>query len=409
VALTDSDLSELLAALTAGEMTDTIRSSLEWILQQLIEAEATAVIGAGLHERTETRTAQRNGHRPKLISTAAGDVELAIPKLRRGSFFPSLLERRRRIDRALYAVVMEAYVHGISTRKVDDLVKALGAASGISKSEVSRICAELDRDLDAFRARPLDHVGFPYVFVDATYLKGRVRGRVVSRAVVIATGVTATGDREVLGVDVGDSEDGAFWTAFLKGLRARGLSGVQLVISDHHLGLKTAIGAVFVGAAWQRCRVHFMRNVLARVPKASAEMVAAAIRTIFAQPDAEHVRAQLDEVARMLEGQFPDVTLMLRDATEDLLAFCGFPIAHWRKIWSTNPLERINGEIKRRTNVVGIFPNDPAIVRLVTAVLVETHDEWAVAERRYLSEESMAKLNEPAAPTVEEPPLAITA
>jgi putative transposase len=409
VALTDSDLSELLAALKAGEMTDTIRTSLEWILQQLIEAEATAVIGAAPHERSEARTAQRNGHRPKLVSTAAGDVELAIPKLRRGSFFPSLLERRRRIDRALYAVVMEAYVHGISTRKVDDLVKALGAASGISKSEVSRICGELDRDLDAFRGRPLDHVGFPYVFVDATYLKGRVGGRVVSRAVVIATGVTATGDREVLGVDVGDSEDGAFWTAFLKGLRARGLGGVQLVISDHHLGLKTAIGAVFVGAGWQRCRVHFMRNVLARVPKASAEMVAAAIRTIFAQPDPDHVRAQLDEVARMLEGQFPDVALMLRDAAEDLLAFCGFPAAHWRKIWSTNPLERINGEIKRRTNVVGIFPNDAAIVRLVTAVLVETHDEWAVAERRYLSEESMAKLHKPADPTVEEAPLAITA
>jgi putative transposase len=408
VALTESDLSELLAALKAGEMTDTIRSSLEWILQQLIEAEATAVIGARPHERSEARTAQRNGHRPKLVSTAAGDVELAIPKLRRGSFFPSLLERRRRIDRALYAVVMEAYVHGISTRKVDDLVKALGAASGISKSEVSRICAELDRDLDAFRARPLDHVGFPYVFVDATYLKGRVGGRVVSRAVVIATGVTATGDREVLGIDVGDSEDGAFWTAFLKGLRARGLGGVQLVISDHHLGLKTAIGAVFVGAGWQRCRVHFMRNVLARVPKASAEMVAAAIRTIFAQPDPDHVRAQLDEVARMLDAQFPHVATMLRDAAEDLLAFCGFPVAHWRKIWSTNPLERINGEIKRRTNVVGIFPNDAAIVRLVTAVLVETHDEWAVAERRYLSEESMAKLHEPAA-TVEEAPLAITA
>jgi putative transposase len=409
VALTDSDLSELLAALKAGEMTDTIRTSLEWILQQLIEAEATAVIGAAPHERSEARTAQRNGHRPKLVSTAAGDVELAIPKLRSGSFFPSLLERRRRIDRALYAVVMEAYVHGISTRKVDDLVKALGVAGGISKSEVSRICGELDRDLDAFRGRRLDHVGFPYVFVDATYLKGRVRGRVVSRAVVIATGVTATGDREVLGVEVGDSEDGAFWTAFLKGLRARGLGGVQLVISDHHLGLKTAIGAVFVGAAWQRCRVHFMRNVLARVPKASAEMVAAAIRTIFAQPDPDHVRSQLDEVAPMLDAQFPDVAVMLRDAAEDLLAFCGFPIAHWRKIWSTNPLERINGEIKRRTNVVGIFPNDPAIVRLVTAVLVETHDEWAVAERRYLSEESMAKLHEPAVPTVEEAPLAITA
>jgi putative transposase len=408
VALTDSDLSELLAALKAGEMTDTIRSSLEWILQQLIEAEATAVIGAAPHERSESRTAQRNGHRPKLVSTAAGDVELAIPKLRRGSFFPSLLERRRRIDRALYAVVMEAYVHGISTRKVDDLVKALGAASGISKSEVSRICAELDRDLQAFRDRPLDHIGFPYVFVDATYLKGRVRGRVVSRAVVIATGVTATGDREVLGIDVGDSEDGAFWTAFLRSLRARGMGGVQLVISDHHLGLKTAIGAVFVGAAWQRCRVHFMRNVLARVPKASAEMVAAAIRTIFAQPDPDHVRAQLDEVARMLDAQFPDVAAMLHDAAEDLLAFCGFPVAHWRKIWSTNPLERINGEIKRRTNVVGIFPNDPAIVRLVTAVLVETHDEWAVAERRYLSEESMTKLHEPAA-TIEEAPLAITA
>jgi putative transposase len=408
VALTDSDLSELLAALKAGEMTDTIRSSLEWVLQQLIEAEATAVIGAERHERTDTRTAQRNGHRPKLVSTAAGDVELAIPKLRRGSFFPSLLERRRRIDRALYAVVMEAYVHGISTRKVDDLVKALGAASGISKSEVSRICAELDRDIDAFRGRPLDHVGFPYVFVDATYLKGRIRDRVVSRAVVIATGVTATGDREVLGIDVGDSEDGAFWTAFLKGLRARGLGGVQLVISDHHLGLKTAIGAVFLGAGWQRCRVHFMRNVLARVPKASAEMVAAAIRTIFAQPDPDHVRSQLDEVARMLEGQFPDVALMLRDAAEDLLAFTSFPIAHWHKIWSTNPLERINGEIKRRTNVVGIFPNDPAIVRLVTAVLVETHDEWAVAERRYLSEESMAKLHQPATDQ-QETPLAITA
>ena len=242
--LTESDLSDLLAALKAGEMTDTIRTSLEWILQQLIEAEATAVIGARPHERTDARTTQRNGHRPRLLSTAAGDVELKIPKLRTGSFFPSLLERRRRIDRALFAVVMEAYVHGVSTRKVDDLVEALGVGSGISKSEVSRICAELDGDLEAFRNRPLDHVEFPYVFADATYLKGRVSGRVVSRAVVVATGVTATGDREVLGVAVGDSEDGAFWTAFLQGLRARGLSGVQLVISDHHLGLKAAIASV---------------------------------------------------------------------------------------------------------------------------------------------------------------------
>ena len=257
MALTESDLSELLAALKAGEMTDTIRASLEWILQQLIEAEATAVIGARPHERTNTRITQRNGHRPKVVSTTAGDVELAIPKLREGSFFPSLLERRRRIDRALFAVVMEAYVHGVSTRKVDDLVKALGVASGISRSEVSRICGELDDDLDAFRNRRLDHTRFPYVFADATYLKGRVRGRVVSRAVVVATGVTATGDREVLGIEVGDSEDQAFWAAFFKGLRARGLTGVQLVISDHHLGLKTAVESVFIGAGWQRCRGAF--------------------------------------------------------------------------------------------------------------------------------------------------------
>ena len=328
----------------------------------------------------------------RVLSTPAGDVELGIPKLREGSFFPSLLERRRRIDRALYAVVMEAWVHGVSTRKVDDLVKALGVGTGISKSEVSRICAELDRDLKEFRGRPLGHVEFPYVFADATYVKGRVRGRVVSRAVVVATGVTATGDREVLGVEVGDSEDGAFWAAFLKGLRARGLGGVQLVISDHHLGLKTAIESVFIGSAWQRCRVHFMRNVLARVPKASAEMVAAAIRTVFAQPDAAHVRSQLAEVTRMLGAQFPDVVAMLDTAAEDLLAFTAFPQVHWRKIWSTNPLERLNGEIKRRTNVVGIFPNDASVLRLVTAVIVETHDEWAVSERRYLSEESMTKL-----------------
>ena len=351
------------------------------------------MIGAGRYERSEDRLAQRYGHRPRPLSTPAGDVELAIPKLREGTFFPSLLERRRRIDRALYAVVLEAYVHGVSTRKVDDLVKALGAASGISKSEVSRICAGLDKELAEFRERPLwAHVAFPYVFADATYVKGRVRGRVVSRAVVVATGVTAHGDREVLGIEVGDSEDGAFWTAFLKGLRARGLSGVELVISDHHLGLKSAIGAVFIGAAWQRCRVHFMRNALAKVPRASVEMVAAAIRTIFAQPDATHVRAQLDEITTMLSGQFPDVAAMLADAATDLLAFSAFPQAHWRKLWSTNPLERVNGEIKRRSNVVGIFPNDASVARLVTAVVVETHDEWAVAERRYLSEDSMAQI-----------------
>lgn len=408
--LSDFDLSELLDAIRAGGDVDVIRSSVEMVLQALIDAEATEVIGAGPHERSESRTNQRNGRRARLLSTKAGDVDLAIPKLRKGSFFPSVLERRRRIDRALFAVVMEAYVHGVSTRKVDDLVQSLGLEAGISKSEVSRICSELDDGLEAFRTRPLGHVEFPYVFADATYVKGRVGGRVVSRAVVVATGVTATGDREVLGVEVGDSEDGAFWTAFLRSLRARGLGGVQLVISDHHLGLKSAIEAVMLGASWQRCRVHFMRNVLARVPKGHAQMVAAAIRTIFAQPDAAHVRSQLDEVTRMLGVQFPDIATMLQDAAPDLLAFASFPEAHWRKIWSTNPLERLNGEIKRRTNVVGIFPNDASMLRLITAVVVETHDEWQVAERRYLSEESMAKLHETRDDdTPTEVPLAITA
>jgi putative transposase len=392
VTLTESDLSALLAAVTAGDITDTVRTSLSWVLQELIEAELTATIGAGPGQHSSARTALRNGHRPKLITTQAGDIELAIPKLRTGSFFPSILERRRRVDRALFAVVMEAYVHGVSTRKVDDLVKALGAASGISKSEVSRICAELDGDLEAFRGRPLEG-DFPYVFVDATYIKARIRGRVVSRAVVIATGVRADGGREVLGVDIGDSEAGPFWQAFFRSLKARGLTGVALVISDHHAGLRSAIDASFIGAAWQRCRVHFMRNVLARVPKASTEMVAAAIRTVFAQPDRDHVRSQLTEITAMLEPQFPDVAAMLADATEDLLAFAAFPQAHWRKIWSTNPIERLNAEIKRRTRVVGIFPNDAAALRLVTAVIVETHDEWQVAERRYLSEESMALLS----------------
>jgi transposase-like protein len=318
----------------------------------------------------------------------------------KGSFFPAVLERRRRIDRALFAVVIEAYVHGVSTRKVDDLVAALGLESGISKSEVSRICGELDGPLEAFRTRPLSHVEFPYVFLDATYVKARVAGRVLSRAVVIATGVTRAGDREVLGCDVGDSEEGAFWTAFLRSLRARGLGGTRLVISDAHQGLVNSIQAVLLGTSWQRCRVHFMRNVLAKIPKASGEMVAAAIRTVFAQPDATHVEAQFDEITTMLRRQFPVVVDMLTDARADLLAFSSFPAPHWKNIWSTNPLERLNKEIKRRTNVVGIFPNEPALTRLVTAVIADTNDEWQVCDRRYLSENSMNKLYEQ---PVEEP------
>jgi transposase-like protein len=397
MALDQSALLEVLEVLKAAEVDDRIRQAAETIYQALIEAELSSVIGALPHQRTEVRTAQRNGHRPRTGTTTAGDLELRIPRLRTGSFFPSLLERRRRVDQSLFAVIMEAYLHGTSTRKVDDLVKALGADSGISKSEVSRICADLDTEVAAFRDRTLAGMAFPYVFLDATYCKARVNHRVVSQAVVVATGVAADGHREVLGFDVGDSEDGAFWTAFLRSLRARGLGGVQLVISDAHAGLKAAIGSVLLGAAWQRCRVHFLRNVLAAVPKGSAEMVAATIRTIFAQPAPAQVGEQLDLIAGMLGRQFPKVEAMLRDAAEDITAFAVFPISHWKKIWSTNPLERLNKEIKRRTDVVGVFPNPEALLRLAGAVLVEAHDEWQVGERRYLSEGSMALLAAPPA------------
>jgi putative transposase len=394
MALDHAALLEVLEALRGTGADDRIRSAAETIYQALIDAELTAVIGAGPWERSEARTAQRNGSRTRTLSTTAGDLELRIPKLRTGSFFPSLLERRRRVDQALFAVIMEAYLHGVSTRKVDDLVKALGAASGISKSEVSRICADLDEEVAAFRDRSLAEQAFPYVFLDATYCKARVNRRVVSQAVVIATGVAGDGRREVLGFDVGDSEDGAFWTAFLRSLKARGLHGVQLVISDAHEGLKAAIGSVILGASWQRCRVHFLRNVLAQVPKGNAEMVAAAIRTVFAQPDAEHVTEQFEQIASMLGRQLPKLEQMMRDAREDLLAFTAFPLAHWKKIWSTNPLERLNREVKRRTDVVGVFPNPEALLRLAGAVLVEAHDEWQVSDRRYLSEGSMAQLHD---------------
>src|SRR3954465_11916054 len=395
MALDQSALLEVLEALKAADVGDRVRQAAETVYQALIEAELTETIGAALHERTESRTALRNGHRTRTLSTTAGDLELRIPKLRTGSFFPSLLERRRRVDQALFAVVMEAYLHGVSTRKVDDLVKALGADSGITKSEVSRICADLDAEVAAFRDRTLADQAFPYVFLDATYCKARVNRRVVSQAVVIATGVAADGHREVLGFAVGDSEDGAFWTAFLRSLKARGLGGTQLVISHAHTGLKAAISAVLLGAAWQRCRVHFMRNVLAQVPRGNSEMVAAAIRTIFAQPEDEHAHSQLDVIAGMLGRQFPAVENMLRDAAEDLLAFTAFPVAHWKKIWSTNPLERLNTETNRPTAVVGVFPNPAALLRLAGAVLVEAHDEWQVSDRRYLSEGSMALLNRP--------------
>ena len=392
MALDQSALLNLLGELKLTDVTDRIRVATETLYQELIDAEATAFIGAGPFERSGDRTTHRNGTRPRTLTTTAGDLNLKIPKLRQGSFFPALLERRRRVDQALFAVVMEAYLHGVSTRKVDDLVKALGASSGISKSEVSRICADLDTEVGAFRDRDLAAMDFPYVFLDATYCKARVNHRVVSQAVVVAVGVAADGRREVLGFDVGDSENEAFWTEFLRSLKIRGLGGVKLVITDAHTGLKKAISTVFQGASWQRCRVHFMRNVLSIVPKGSQDMVASIIRTIFAQPDAAHVNAQFDEVVRMLARSHPKVAAMLADARADLLAFAGFPQRHWRQIWSTNPLERVNKEIKRRTDVVGVFPNPAALLRLAGAVLVEQHDEWEAGDRRYFSEASMLEL-----------------
>lgn len=396
MALEESAVSALLDALRVGEGTDLVRELAQWALQQLIEAEASEKIGADPWERSAERTTHRNGHRPKVLSTKAGDLQLGIPKLRHGAFFPELLEPRRRIDQALYAVVMEAYVNGVSTRSVDDLVAAMGVDTGISKSEVSRICARLDERVDAFRHRTLGHLAFPYVYLDATYIHVRddALGQVVSRAVVIATGITANGDREILGVDVGDSEDETFWTRFLRSLRDRGLGGVRLVISDAHAGLKAAIRKCFAGSSWQRCRVHYARNLLATVPKAHQEMVSAAFRSIFALGTTKDVEARWDEVTDTLTERFPKAAESMRDARTDVLAFTAFPKAHWRKIWSNNPLERLNKEVKRRSNVVGIFPNDQAAIRLIGAVLADQHDEWAIS-RRYLSETSMAHLNQP--------------
>jgi putative transposase len=390
--LDKSALSDLADALRSVDGMDLVREAVRLVFQELIEAEAAGAIGAGLYERAETRTNERNGHRQRIVSTKAGDVSLGIPKLRKGSFFPSILEPRRRIDQALYAVVMEAYVHGVSTRAVDELVEALGISSGISRSEVSRICVGLDEHVSAFKERRLDQAAFPYVYLDATYLHVRDDHHVVSKAVVIATGIRADGHREVLGFSVGDSEDEAFWRSFLQGLRRRGLHGVRLVISDQHSGLVAALRRTMQGVAHQRCRVHFARNLLSRVPKGHQEMVAAAFRTVFAYATREEISEQYDKVADMLRSRFPKAAELMDGAKEELLAFTPFPRAHWRQIWSTNPLERLNKELKKRCRVVGIFPNEAAVTRLAGSVLLDIHDEWQAAERRYFSEGSMAKL-----------------
>ena len=396
-------LAQLLRKAQMDHDADFLKEGVRALSQALMEMEVEEHIGAGRHERAEGRSGHRNGYRERTWDTRAGAIELKVPRVRDGSYFPSLLEPRRRAERALSAVVQEAYVHGVSTRKVDELVKALGM-TGISKSWVSELCEELDEEVERFRNRALEGP-YPYVWLDATYVKARQDGRVGSTAVVIAVGVKGeTGEREILGLDVGPSEDGAFWTSFLRSLVGRGLCGVRLVTSDAHRGLKGAVETVLQGASWQRCRVHFMRNALSLVPKAAQQMVGATIRTVFAQPSAKSACEQWRRVSDGFRHRFPRLSELMEEAEEDLLAYAAFPQEHWQKIWSNNPLERLNKEVKRRTNVVGIFPNEAAVVRLVGSVLCEQHDEWQVS-KRYFSAGSLAKLDRREEQIAEQPQL----
>lgn len=385
------DVTSFVGKLLEEDDVDLLREGVRVLAQALMETEVSGQIGAAPYERSSARTAYRNGYRTRTWDTRVGTMELRIPKVSSGSYFPSLLEPRRRAEKALHAVVVEAYVKGISTRKVDDLVRALGI-DGISRSEVSRICKALDEEVKAFCSRPIEGA-HPYVWLDATFHKIREGGRVVPVATVVAVGVSEAGHRSVLGCDTGPSEDHAFWVAFLRQLVRRGLRGVRLVISDAHEGLRSAIAKVLSGAAWQRCRVHFMRNLLAVVPKTAQDTVAAVVRTVFFQADHPSAMAQLTEVSKMLRPRFPRAADLLEDASEDLLAHLHFPREHRRRLHSTNPLERLHKEIKRRTNVVGIFPNRAALVRLVVTLLSEQDDEWQVAERRYFSAGSMARVD----------------
>jgi putative transposase len=379
---------EWLRKLVEEAAPDPMRSMLREMVNALMSADASAACGAGLGERSEERLNQRNGYRDRSLDTRMGTIDLQIPKLRHGTYFPGwLLEPRRRAEKALTSVIAEAYLLGVSTRRVEDLVQSLGIER-ISKSQVSLLARELDHTVKSFRERPLT-TRFRYLWLDALVLKSREGGRIVNVACLVAVGVNEDGYREVLGIDVVTVEDGAGWLAFLRALKARGLKGVELVVADAHPGLGEAIASVLAGASWQRCRTHFMRNLLTRVPKAAQGFVATVVRSIFAQPDAESTREQRRRVVEQLEPRYPDAAQLLADA-EELLTFTNFPKEHWRQIWSNNPQERLNREIRRRTDVVGIFPNREAIVRLVGAVLCEIHDDWAVV-RRYMTIDNQLK------------------
>jgi putative transposase len=399
-------LAELLAK--AGDE-DFLRAVAEAVVQMLMEADVEGLIGAARHERSGERTTYRNGYRDRAFDTRLGSLQLRIPKLRQGSYFPPFLEPRRTTEKALVAVIQEAWIGGVSTRKVDDLVQAMGL-SGISKSTVSKLCRDIDERVGAFLARPLTG-SWPYLWLDATYLRQREGGRVVSVAAIIAVAVNTEGKREIVGLHIGPSEAESFWSDFLRSLVRRGLTGVKLVISDAHEGLKAAIRRV-LGAAWQRCRVHWMRNALAHVPKGQQTMVAAALRQAFLQEDAANAHRVWRAAADQMRQRWPKLGTLMDESEHDVLAYMGFPVQHRTKLHSTNPLERLNKEVKRRADVVGIFPSEPSIVRLIGAVLLEANDEWQL-QHRYMQVEGMAELMPPtidgeatALPSAQMPPQA---
>jgi transposase-like protein len=384
--MTAADVARQLAS---GEHGDLLQEAVALVAREFMEAEIATHVGAEYRQVSDERTAQRNGYRPRVWETRVGEIELLVPKARSGpAYFPSFLEPRRRCEQAIVAVVMEAYVNGVSTRKVDRLVEQLGIA-GMDKDRVSRLCRELDEHVEEFRSRPLTEA-YPYLWLDAKHVKVRDRSRVLSKALVVAYAVSQDGVREVIGLDIGEVESEAFWTEFLRSLSARGLDGVRLVVSDHHEGLKTAI-ARLLSAPWQRCTVHFVRNMHGHCRRSQRGLVSAALREVFNAHDQDEARRRVGDVIERLAPVAPKVAQLLEDAEEDLIAFYALPAAHWTKLRSTNPLERVNREIGRRSDVVGIFPNDAAAIRLAGALLIEQNDEWLTC-RRYLSEESMRLL-----------------